>query len=49
MAFSIGNFMIELNHQFLIGIDYTSCQPNHGSIGINLGPVIISYHWVTKD
>lgn len=49
MAFSIGNFMIELNHQFLIGIDYISSRPGHASIGFNFGPLIISYHWITQD
>lgn len=48
MSFSLGHFCFEFNHQFLIGIDYVSQNEHHGSIGLNLGPLIISYHWVME-
>ena len=47
--FSFGPFLLEFNHQFLLGIDYVSRDYCHGSIGLNFGPLILSFHWVMSS
>lgn len=47
--FSFGPFLLEFNHQFMLGIDYVSRDDCHGSIGLNFGPLILSFHWIMSS